>query len=99
LKEAMKFFKMSSDLGNSYGMFYYGYGASKGYLGNQNFKEEAMSYYKMSADKQNPIGLLNYGFGLEKGYLGESNLSEAMHYYKMSAELETLMECLGMVWV
>jgi TPR repeat protein len=31
--------------------------------------------------------MLNYGFALEKGYNSKINLSEAMKYYKMSADL------------
>jgi TPR repeat protein len=52
LKEAMKYFKMSAELGNSSGMNNYGFGLKEGYLGFKNLKE-AMKYYKMSAELSN----------------------------------------------
>jgi hypothetical protein len=44
LKKAMKYYKMSSDFGNSNGMIDYGLGFEKGYLGKKDLKK-AMKYY------------------------------------------------------
>jgi TPR repeat protein len=45
----MKYFKISSDLGNSNAMLNFGFGLEKGYLESPDLKE-AMKYFKMSTD-------------------------------------------------
>jgi serine/threonine protein kinase len=86
LQEAMKYFKMSADLGIPEGICNYGISLAEGYSGQKDVKE-AMKYFKLSADLGNSNGMLNYGIGLEEGYLGSKDLQEAKKYYKMSADL------------
>jgi serine/threonine protein kinase len=59
LKEAIKYYKMSSDLGNSHGMLNYGRCLEKSFLGEPNLKE-AINYYKKVSDLGDSIGMNNY---------------------------------------
>jgi TPR repeat protein len=61
----MKYFKQSADNGYAKGMFKYGIGNEKGYLGKKDI-DEAMKYYKMSADKGYDKGLIYFKNALKK---------------------------------
>lgn len=85
LPEAMRYFKLSADMNNSFGLNSYGACLINEKFGNLN-PSMAMSYFKRSADFGNLRGMYNYGLGLEKGFLGPPNLQEAMRYFKMAAD-------------
>jgi TPR repeat protein len=59
LSEAMKYLKMSADLGNSDGMNCYGMSHAEGDNGKKNLSK-AMKYYKMSADLGDHLGPILY---------------------------------------
>jgi TPR repeat protein len=63
---------------------------------DSNKFEKASNLFKASADLGDPRGLWSYGYALAKGYDGKINLSEAMKYFKMSADLENQKESLIM---
>lgn len=71
-KEAMKYFKMAADLGNSDGMLHFGIGLSTGWLEEPNLIE-AMKYFKMASDLGNSKAMDNYLNGLSKGWLAKTN--------------------------
>jgi TPR repeat protein len=58
ISEAMKYFKMAADLGESGGMFNYGFALQEGFNGKIDLSE-AMKYFKMAADLGEPKGMFN----------------------------------------
>lgn len=64
-REAIKYYKMAINKGNSEVMFNYAVMLDNG-NGIPEDKKEAIKYYKMAIDKGNSIAMLNYGFFIRK---------------------------------
>ncbi len=82
---AVRCFKLAAELGNSSGMYSYGWCLrhGKGIIENN---VEAAKWLKMSADKGNNNAAFSYGLCCEEGCVtGVKNRREALMYYKKAA--------------
>ena len=81
-EEAIKYYKMSAELGNADGMISCGTYLSK----NKKNYEEAAKYFKMAADKNHLDGLFLYANVLNKGLGVEANKEKSRMYMKLAAD-------------
>jgi TPR repeat protein len=84
-EEAVKWYKMSSDKGNSNAQYALGWCYYNGKGVKQDY-EEAVKWYKVSSDQGNSSAILGLGRCYENGKGVKQDDSEAMKWYKMSAE-------------
>jgi TPR repeat protein len=85
IKRAFDLFKLSADLGNELGQFFFGRCFEWGSGVAKDF-EKAVKYYQMSADQGNAWGQNNLGVCFENGTGVTKNLETAVKYYQLSAD-------------
>ena len=81
-----RYFKMSGDLGNSYGMKMYARCLSAGF-GVEPNQEESLKYYKKSADSGDQESMVEYATELRKRGEGSYDENEVIKYYKKAIEI------------
>lgn len=83
--KAARYYKMSGDLGDSYGARMYAKCLSEGF-GVEANHDDALKYLKMSADSGDIEGMVEYASFLSKGEEGSYNKNEVIKYFKMAVE-------------
>jgi TPR repeat protein len=85
LIEAVKYYKLSADQQNGFGLAAYGscYQFGKGVSKDM---KRAVQLYKQSADMGNSNGQLSYGVLLHYGWGIPVNLEESVRYFKLAAD-------------
>lgn len=84
-QEATKYYRLSAEAGDPFGLCLYGKTLEKGYQGQVDLHGAAL-FFKLSADLGDPEGMCCYGVSLMLGYNGRIDLRGAAKYFKMSAD-------------
>lgn len=81
--EAIKYYKLSAEQGNTTAMVDLGMIFQKKTSKQSN--EQAFYWFKLAANNGNPLGEANLGRCYENGFGVSSSIIDALHYYQLSA--------------